>query len=354
MSQPSSNRAKSRAVLIQRDNELSEFTDLLADLEFPVDVFRGSFPTPDQLVESAFAILPARMLIESGSPNLSLWPRTIAVVDNSSKTLLSHLNRLGLSMLIRRPIHPRTLRLLLLHEIYRGPERRGRKRTSIGHAIRTSGGLFKQHATLLELSTTGARVALPNASKVGSNIALLIGKDLTKTKPLKLAGKVVRCIRDSGVDGRSDAEIGIAFLKPAADATAIAAILARFATGPAEWNGVLPSPGDSQSKMKIAVEPVVEIDSPPPEPIDPEASARRLPPIQSCSAAPSANEQMISSAPEELELESLDEDACEVSDSEAGAGAGSDRRSDPRIPYERRVVALGEEAARVLVGRDLS
>ena len=33
---------------------------------------------------------------------------------------------------------------------------------------------------------------------------------------------------------------------------------------------------------------------------------------------------------------------------------GRDRRIDSRIPYERKIVALGEEAARVLVGQDLS
>ena len=39
---------------------------------------------------------------------------------------------------------------------------------------------------------------------------------------------------------------------------------------------------------------------------------------------------------------------------ETGSDEARDRRSMTRVPYERRVVALGEEAARVLVGRDLS
>ena len=47
-------------------------------------------------------------------------------------------------------------------------------------------------------------------------------------------------------------------------------------------------------------------------------------------------------APDEVETEDLD------------AQNDADRRGDPRIPYDRRVVALGAEAARVLVGRDLS
>ena len=43
-----------------------------------------------------------------------------------------------------------------------------------------------------------------------------------------------------------------------------------------------------------------------------------------------------------------------ASDDAAPEADGSERRRETRIPYERRVVALGEEAARVLVGRDLS
>ncbi len=39
---------------------------------------------------------------------------------------------------------------------------------------------------------------------------------------------------------------------------------------------------------------------------------------------------------------------------EAGARDGAERRRWPRRPFERRVIALGDEAARVLVGRDLS
>jgi len=118
------------------------------------------------------------------------------------------------AMVIRRPIHPRTLRLVLLHEIYQGPERRRRKRTLIGHPIRVGAGLFKQRATLLELSDTGARLELPKAPQVGSKLHLLIGKDLTQGKPLKLQAKVVRGIGAPGENGRQDAVIGVAIVDP--------------------------------------------------------------------------------------------------------------------------------------------
>jgi hypothetical protein len=52
--------------------------------------------------------------------------------------------------------------------------------------------------------------------------------------------------------------------------------------------------------------------------------------------------------------ESLGDDALARADANREPNASGDRRDTTRVPYGRRVVALGEEAARVLVGRDLS
>ena len=159
MSESSNQQVNDRAIVIQRGNELSEFKDLLTKLGVPTEIYSGALPTAEQLRGAAVVVIPGKRLAESGTPNLSLWPRTVAVVDDSSKTLISHLNRLGAALVVRRPIHPRTLRLLLLHEIYRGPERRRKKRILIGHPIRVGVGLFKQRATLLELSRPVAHVS---------------------------------------------------------------------------------------------------------------------------------------------------------------------------------------------------
>jgi hypothetical protein len=369
VSQSSSNQVNGRVVLIQRANELSEFADLLSDLAVPIDSTDHPCPTPEELVGAALAIIPGSRLIESGSPNLSLWPRTVAVVDDSSRTLVAHLNRLGVAMVIRRPIHPRTLRLLLLHEIYQGPERRNRKRISIGHPIRTRSGLFKQRATLLELSPSGARVELPNAPKIGSKIAILVGKDLTQAKPLKIQAKVIRCIRASGTSGRSEAEIGVTLVNPAKDAKAIAAILDRFAAGPASWNGAALPPDDSQPNLAKVIDPgdtdlIVEATN---SDGDQSESLRSLPPIFATpgpqSTPPDSTPTVDEPTPEILAdaskpapsevLETI-ESSSAVPDEETAVASGSDRRTQPRIPYDRRMVVLGEEAARVLIGRDLS
>jgi len=433
-SESSNEQVNGRAIVIQRAGELSEFVQVLEALAVDVEIHDGArMPSPDEVAGAAVIVVSGQRLLEGGTPNLSLWPRTLAVVDKASKTMLAHLNRVGAAMVIRRPIHPRTLRLVLLHEIYQGPERRRRKRTLIGHPIRVGAGLFKQRATLLELSDTGARLELPKAPKVGSKLHLLIGKDLTQGKPLKLQAKVVRGIGAPGENGRQDAVIGVAIVDPRKHHKDVSALLDRFASGPASWNGKVEAATSPTASAVAAPDPKPGI-----EEIDPEASARRLPPPRATDPTPSPAPAAEPAAPVESVAKDDDvphpvpseedagtsatasptsrdaDDAASVSfqddttetipadaidpetsadeieadveadeiefdaealleevfppdlaaaedesDDEASpeadeADEADDRRRDPRIPYDRRVVALGHEAARVLVGRDLS
>lgn len=344
VSESSSEQVNDRAIVIQRAGELSEFVQVLETLAVPVEIHRGArMPTADQVAGASVVIVPGTRLLEGPTPNLSLWPNTLAIADHASKTMLAQLSRVGASLVIRRPIHPRTLRLVLLHQIYRGPERRRRRRTLIGHPVRVGTGLFKQRATLLELSDTGARIELPKAPKVGSKLTIVIGKDLTLGKPLKLQANILRSIRASGENGRAESVVGVALLEPRKHRKAVVSILDRFASGPASWNGkVEPTAVEATSAPNaVHAEPTPEV-----EEIDFEASARRLPPARTMRPPPVA----------EVEAEPIveSEEAAEIGDTATQEADPDERRSDPRIPYGRRVVALGEEAARILVGRDLS
>ena len=211
--QPSTQKpASDRAVLCQRGSELAEFVPLFSELGISVEIHSGELPSPENLEGARLVVIAGQRLAEGKPPAIRLWPRTLAVVDDGSKTLAAHLNRIGVAMVIRRPIHPRALRLLLLHELYRGPERRIKKRVLIGHPIRAGVGLFKQNATLLELSRTGARIALASPPKVGTLIQFVLGKELTNSKPIKIRAKVVRSIPPQNGTGRGESEVGLALL----------------------------------------------------------------------------------------------------------------------------------------------
>jgi len=362
VSQSTTPESIDRAVLFQRDGELSEFVDLLSELAVPVDEYTSDLPDSEALEAARIAIISGEKLLESGTPDLSLWPRTIAVVDNSSRTLVTHLNRIGVAMVIRRPIHPRALRLLLLHEIYRGPERRGRGRVLIGHPIRIGSGFFRHPATLLELSPTGARIELANAPKVGTRIRFMLGKELTNNKAVKLQARVIRSIRASEKNGRAESEIGVAILDPTRHTKTIKAILDHFALGPAKWKAkqrhLDPRANRTTSTQNAeATDDRNAHDDPP----------KHTPFTQPIVASEiddahlhgvTTREDLIPTPEfETLATDLVLPDEIEAhpsrSDDEKPSHDPSERRRNARIPYDQRIVALGEEAARVLVGRDL-
>ncbi len=415
MNPSTKNTAQDRAVLCQRGGELAEFAPLLSELGFTVETHTGDLPGDELLVGARLVIVAGQRLAEGRAPAVQRWPRTIAVVDDGSKTLSAHLNRIGVAMVVRRPIHPRALRLLMLHELYRGPERRIRKRILIGHPIRTGVGLFKQDATLLELSRTGARISLVNPPKIGTTIQFVLGKELTNSKPIKIQAKVVRCVRPASASGRGEGEIGLSLSDAGDLARPIQAILDRFAGGPASIGTAPRSPLDSPS-TRITSAPVSAPASEPssspsssplplPMPaatrapqgatLPPTAESRRLPPsyqpdpfiaqsppaleeprcdgsMPATLAEATSSTTMFDAVETEIEILDADFEVLETGeDSDAdldfeldldeefqGDAAGEsmtpgDRRQSVRVPYAQRVVALGEQAARVVVGRDL-
>lgn len=344
-----------RALLIQRADELAEFEMLLDELAVPVEIHRGALPESDALDGFALAIVSGKRLVEGPAPSLGRWPRTIAVVDGASKTLVAHLNRLGVGLVVRRPIHPRTLRLLLLHELYRGPERRVRRRVSIGHPIRARVGVLPQRATLLELSSTGARIELPSAPKVGSRLRLVIGRDLTDARPLRLHARVVRCLRPGHAGVK--AVVGVKLCDAHRHADAIRRILDRFSRGPAPWKGRNPQGPSSAEVGAARADPIARASGAETAAPEPAAESRpALPPSHVPRPAGNVVSAELGTTPagHSTADEAVAASAPDPQAEHDTTTDSSDRRSDPRIAYERRVVALGEEAARVLVGRDLS
>jgi PilZ domain len=330
-------------ILLERNDELSEFARLLEEFGLPFSRCTTDLPDGGQLANASLVVASAQRLVESGPPHLSLWPLTIAVVRDASKTLSSHLHRIGVSMILCQPVHPQALRLLLLHSIYRGPERRNRKRTPIGHPIRVGTGLFRSKATLLEISPRGARIEMSHMPKIGSVLRIQLGKQLTLGRPLKLNAKVVRRIEKPHSRARAKPEVGLSILEAHENRHAIRAILDRFADGPATLKSAAPSthrasPGRHEPTKPPTSTGVPE-DSTGERDLDTSVEASSFPP--------------------EFRAETIPESKGEVREephlaTNIDREASSERRAEERIPYHRRIVALDREAARVLVGHDLS
>ena len=78
----------------------------------------------------------------------------IVVADKLTKALQRELERSRPDFLVRRPFHPAALRLLILHALYAGPERRASARVALSAAIRFRTSVFSRAATLVHYIVT--------------------------------------------------------------------------------------------------------------------------------------------------------------------------------------------------------
>jgi len=318
--------AASKVILLERNCELSAFAEILDELGLATERCVTGLPDEDQLDGVVLVVATAQRLLESSPPHLSCWPPTIVVVQDTSKTLSAHLHRIGVPMILRQPVHPRALRLLLLHSIYRGPERRTRKRTPIGHPVRLGSGLFKSTATLLELSPAGARIEMARVPKLGTTLRVQLGKELTRGRPVRLNTKVMRRIEKPMDTDQGRPEIGLSILNGHEHVDTIQAILDRHTDGPSVWK-------TSSSRFDAA-----------------------------CDSRHVSKNTTIEGAHVKQLLAGPVEDTTHEHDRMHGAGSEAtaspvdllERRKPTRIPYSKRIVALDREAARVLVACDLS
>ena len=137
-----------RSLLMLHDGELAALAPVIESLGGidrrgdPTDTDRGA--SWDLVIASA-----ARMLdLHKALPDTCAV--RIAVVDGESKTLRKLLNRVDTDLIVRQPVHPAALRLLILHALYHGPEKRRNSRVSIGIAVRVRVGLRRRTAILAE------------------------------------------------------------------------------------------------------------------------------------------------------------------------------------------------------------
>jgi c-di-GMP-binding flagellar brake protein YcgR len=223
--------------LLIHDGELADVESLLEAMG--ADVVRRSRIEP-----SAFTgwEKPPRLIVASGRSALRLSMGndvegqsivTIAVVDSESQTLCGMLRRQGFRYVVRRPVHPEALRLLLGRALFRGRERRDAARVSLGCEVGLRYGLRRKPATLLELSRTGCRVLLPEWVEPGARLSLRIPSPVTGNRPLALVGRVLRSERQRRPGNAHDVAAALRFDRlDAATRMRLDALIAAHTLGP--------------------------------------------------------------------------------------------------------------------------
>ena len=126
-------------VLLLDDGELDDVQRILEDLEVDFGRVQGGAIAPNTPLPKALLMAtPRRIASVTAIENLlddEEAPVRVVVVEQDSKTLRDQLRQVGFDFLVRRPVHPEALRLLVMHSLYRGEEKRRDPRVAVGLEI---------------------------------------------------------------------------------------------------------------------------------------------------------------------------------------------------------------------------
>src|SRR5262245_39140639 len=227
-------------VLLLDDGELDDVQECLEELGVSFGRVRGGAivsqtPAPARLLVSTPRRIDAVELPPAGSDAAKGLVR-IVVVSEDSTTLRERLRRDGFDYLVRRPVHPEALRLLLMRSLYAGEERRGEERVPMGIEVSFRTGLLPRRATMVDLSSRGCRLLSSYALEPGRRVSVQVPD--SRKEPLVVRGQVVRISLDEhlGPDGPYCAAVAFEAM-PEGDRERLAALLAKRSVGAATLVG---------------------------------------------------------------------------------------------------------------------
>jgi hypothetical protein len=188
-------------ILLADDGELGDVRALLDELgiEFAEAGERHARPVSVLISNPRRAVARAHGI----DPQVGVSCRFhIVVSDKISRTLRRELQLVTHDFLLERPLDPVALRLVLLHGLYSGPERRRSSRVAMSASVRCRAGLVSRAATLAELSERGCRLVTRAALEAGQVLSVVLPRDVTGSRALTVEGRVV------GIDPAGGGEPG--------------------------------------------------------------------------------------------------------------------------------------------------
>jgi hypothetical protein len=306
------------SILLLDDGELDDVRELLGELGADACALRGgAIPETVEPPEDLFIASARRALAASDWPSGSGGgPTRLAVVAEDSNTLRQMLRRLGFDYLVRRPVHPEALRLLLLHCLFRGEEKRREPRAVIGREVAYRVGLTRRVAILAELSGHGLRLVADASLAPGTHVVVQFPGKLGG--PFSVNANVVRAHERTSRDGRREWVLALSI-----------------------------DPGDKTGRKRMR-ELAKALQGGP---------LALTPPVPRAAAGPRPEAPRSPAAPPpepEADLDPSDLDEAGGAGSHEDVEGASDRRRHRRARFRRSVMAIDEARPRVLVGRDLA
>lgn len=181
-------------ILLLHDGELADVAALLCELGAAVTERREGPLAQDAEGSWRLVLASARRALDLPASLLRASAVRIAVLDGQSRTVGALLRRASFELVVRRPVHPVALRLLLLHALYRGPEKRRTPRVSVGAPVHFRSGLLRRRAILAEISERGCRLLTSHRAALGQTLTLQLPAALAGGRAFSVKGLVVRMV----------------------------------------------------------------------------------------------------------------------------------------------------------------
>jgi hypothetical protein len=240
----------------------------------------------------------------------------VCIAEGDSRSLRTMLERVNVRFVIIRPVHAVALEQVLSQALYSGRENRRSIRRAVGQSMRFRSGWRTERGLLADLSQAGCRLLAPHGLAPGKGITVHVPLRAGSRKALSVRGTVVRAsLTDGPREERHSIHIRFDELSHKL-ALSLSEIVERLKEGPEAL----------------------------PTSIDGSAAEGRATTVESASRGPSA----VPAANADEAVEHSDEPPLETT------GGGSELRSDPRLVYSARIIALGKAGARVLTAEDIS
>jgi c-di-GMP-binding flagellar brake protein YcgR len=255
-------------VLLLDDGDLEPVRLLLEDIGAEFERVRAAdagtgVTLPSRLLITSARVAHALRLQRTLVPTPSR-PTWIAFVVGDSKTQRSMLQKAGFDFVVREPVHPAALRVLLQRALFRGTDSRRAPRVAFGSPVRYRTGFWARPATLVDLSPRGCRLLVRARLQERAAIRIELPRELAGGKTFVLPGHAVRVSpaqREGGV--AQEWSVGVRFAELNARAqTRLRNVLAERVIGPAALAVAVPfTPAEArptEAKAEKAAEPQAE------------------------------------------------------------------------------------------------
>jgi hypothetical protein len=291
------------------DGELGRVRHVLHEFGVQIDHLTGEWIAdhaegPYELLVTS--VKRATALVEEIDPSALGKPVWVVFHSQDFLPLRERMRRLGVHFLIHSSVDDDALRLLLLHALYQGPEKRDAPRLPVGSHVLYRDGANTGPVELLDLTAEGCRLLAPHDAEPGREVTITLPPVLARGRAFALPGRVVR-VELPPEDPEHDRRISVAF--DPLDHESRSRLEAIFA-GKVIGTAVTPLAEDSRGEADRGPLERASIES------------------------------------EHVESDAIESETIELDDIE--------RRRKPRTSYAANVTALTGEASHVILGRDLS